>query len=102
MSSHTKATPSTIGARRRLKLLTFVMVLFLSWAAYILANQYGQMSGRQAELRETSKKLSEAEAKNEALKQETLRLKQDEYVGQIARRDLGMGLPGEQPIQIQK
>ncbi|MBW5449028.1 septum formation initiator family protein [Cohnella sp. CFH 77786] len=101
-SRQAAATPSAIGARRRLKLLMVVMVLFMSWAAYILVGQYGQMSDRRAQLQETGKKLSDALAKSEALKQETIRLNDPEYIGQIARKEQGMGLPGEQPIQIEK
>lgn len=103
MSSRSAAaTPSAIGARRRLRLLMIVMVMFLSWAAYILANQYGQMNDRRDELQETNRKLTDAQAKSDALKQETTRLNDPEYIGQIARKDQGMGLPGEQPIQIGK
>jgi cell division protein DivIC len=103
MSSRTTAaTPAAIGVRRRLKLLMFVMVVFLSWAAYTLINQYGHMSDRHAELRETDNKLSDAQAKTEQLKLEISRLNDPEYIGQIARKEQGMGLPGEKPIHIEK
>ncbi|WP_276357738.1 FtsB family cell division protein [Cohnella caldifontis] len=96
------ASPTSIGARRRLRLLMIVMVVFMSWAAYTLVNQLGQINDRRAEYRESAKKLSEAQAKNEALKQEVSRLNDLEYIGQIARKEQGMGLPGERPIQIEK
>jgi len=96
------ATPAATGARRRLRLLLIVMVIFLSWAAYTLADQYGQLSHRRTELQEADKRLSDARAKNEALQQEIDRLNDPEYIGQIARKEQGMGLPGEQPIQIEK
>ena len=102
MSTPTAATSAALGARRRLKLLMIVMVLFMSWAAYTLINQYGQISDRRAELQENAKKLSDAQAKSEALRQEIARLNDPEYIGQIARKEQGMGLPGEQPIQIEK
>ncbi len=96
------ASPATIGARRRLKLLLFVMALFLGWAAYTLAGQHGQLSDRRAELQESVRKLTDVTAKSEALKQEIAKLNDPEYIGQIARKEQGMGLPGETPIQIEK
>lgn len=101
-SATTSATAPATGARRRLKLLMIVMVMFVSWAAYTYANQYGQLSNRQAELRDAGIKLSDAQSKNETLQQEIDRLKDPEYIGQIARKEQGMGLPGEQSIQIEK
>jgi cell division protein DivIC len=102
-SRHTAApSPASIGARRRLRLFMIVMVVFMSWAAYTLVNQLGQISDRRAEYRESARRLSEAQAKNEALKQEIARLNDLEYIGQIARKEQGMGLPGERPIQIGK
>lgn len=103
MSSRQAApTPAAVGARRRLRLLLFVMVLFLSWAAYVAFNQHGQLSESHAELRETGKKLTDAQKKSDALRQEITRLNDPEYIGQIARKEQGMGLPGEKPIHIEK
>ncbi|TJY38557.1 septum formation initiator family protein [Cohnella pontilimi] len=103
MSSRTAAsTPAAIGARRRLKLLMFVMIIFMSWAAYTLVDQYTHLNTAYSQMRESGKKLTDAEAKSDALKQEISRLNDPEYIGQIARRDQGMGMPGEQPIQFEK
>jgi len=103
MPSNTMTTTRTpIGVRRRLKLLLIVMVMFLSWAAYTYANQYSQLSDRRAELQEANERLAEAIARNEALQLEINRLNDPEYIGQIARKEQGMGLPGEQPIQIKE
>ena len=98
----TAATLAATGARRRLKLLMIVMIIFLSWAAYTLADQYGQLSERRSELREADRRLTDARGKNEALQLEIDRLNDPEYIGQIARKEQGMGLPGERPIQIEK
>ena len=100
MSSRTlAATPVSTGARRRLKLLLFVMILFMSWALYVLIVQYGQISDRSGQLHEADRKLADAQAKNEVLKQEVTRLNDPEYIGQIARKEHGLGLPGEVPIK---
>jgi len=100
LSSRTMTvTPAATGARRRLKLLLFVLILFMSWAVYVLISQYGQISDRSGQLSEANQKLAEAQAKNEQLKQQVARLNDDEYIGQIARKEYGLGLPGEVPIK---
>jgi cell division protein DivIC len=102
MSSRTlAATPVMTGARRRLKLLLFIMVIFMSWALYVIIIQYGQISDRSSQLREADKKLTDAKVKSEALKQQIARLNDPEYIGQIARKEHGLGMPGEVPIKIE-
>ncbi|TFE24118.1 FtsB family cell division protein [Cohnella luojiensis] len=102
MSSRTlSATPAMTGARRRLKLLLFIVVLFMSWALYVLIVQYGQISDRSGQLHEADRKLTDAQAKNEELKQQIARLNDPEYIGQIARKEHGLGLPGEVPIETE-
>lgn len=103
MSSRTMATTTSAvtGARRRLKLLLFVMVIFMSWAAYTLYVQYGQMSDRSNELRDANQKLTDATAQSEALKQQIVRLNDQEYISEIARKQ-GLGYPGEIPLNIEK
>jgi cell division protein DivIC len=102
MSSRTlAATPVMTGARRRLKLLLFVLVIFMSWALYVIIVQYGQISDRSSQLREADKKLTDAKVKSEALKQQIARLNDPEYIGQIARKEHGLGMPGEVPIKIE-
>lgn len=103
MSSHTgAATPPSVGVRRRLKLLLVVIVLFLCWAGYILIMQQHHSSERSSQLHEVKTKLLNAQQKNESLQQEIKRLNDPEYIGQIARKEQGMGLPGETQIQVNK
>jgi cell division protein DivIC len=100
LTSRTKAaTPAATGARRRLKLLLFVVTLFLSWAGYVWITQSGQINDRSAQLEEANRKLADAQAKNEELKLQIARLNDDEYIGQLARKEHGLGLPGEVPIK---
>jgi len=94
--------PASNGARRRLRLLAIVVVLFMSWAVYTLFLQYHQSSVRAAQLHEAKDKLATAQLKSDSLKKEIQRLNDPEYIGQIARKEQGMGLPGEQSIQVQK
>ncbi|MFC4600586.1 FtsB family cell division protein [Cohnella hongkongensis] len=100
MSSRSMAaTPAVTGARRRLKLLLFVVILFLSWAGYVLITQSGQIDDRSRQLEEANRKLADAQARNEELKLQIERLNDDEYIGQLARKEHGLGLPGEVPIR---
>lgn len=101
-STFTSTTPVMTGTRRRLKLLLLIMVLFMSWALYTLIVQYGQISDRSSQLQEADMKLTDAQTKSEALKQQIIRLNDPEYIGQVARKDHGLGLPGEIPINIEK
>lgn len=73
----------------------------MSWAVYTLFMQYNQAADRNVQLIEAKKQLSDAQAKNVALKQEVARLNDPEYIGQIARKEQGMGLPGEKSIQME-
>nr|WP_281067929.1 septum formation initiator family protein [Cohnella thailandensis] len=73
----------------------------MSWAIYTLFMQYNQAADRNVQLIEAKKQLSDAQAKNVALKQEVARLNDPEYIGQIARKEQGMGLPGEKSIQME-
>lgn len=103
MASHTGAvTPPSVGARRRLKLLLVVVALFMCWAGYTLLTQQHHTSQRSGQLHEVKAKLLDAQQKNQALQQEIQRLNDPEYIGQIARKEQGMGLPGETPIQVGK
>jgi cell division protein DivIC len=97
--SNTASTSASTGARRRLKLLLILVVLFMSWALYVLFNQHGQMNDRSDDLREANKKLSDATKQSEQLQQEIARLNDKEYISELARKDQGMGYPGEIPIE---
>lgn len=102
MSSGTSSTtPTVTGARRRLKLLLFVVALFMCWALYIFVTQYGQISARSSQLNEVNKKLADAETKSIQLQQQVVRLNDPEYISQIARKEQGLGIPGEIPINIE-
>lgn len=103
MSSSTLATtPAMTGARRRLKLLLIGMLIFAGWAAYILITQQGQISIGSDQLQEATKKLTDAELQSQILQQQITRLNDPEYISQIARKEQGLGFPGEIPINIEK
>jgi cell division protein DivIC len=102
MSTRTMATTSAMtGVRRRMKLLLFVVVIFMSWAVYVLVVQHGLIGDRASDLREANKKLTDATTQSDALKQQIVRLNDQEYVEEIARKEQGLGYPGEIPLDMQ-
>lgn len=88
------------GTRKRLRLLFFVMVCFLSWAGLTLYDQLQKSQANAAKLSELQKVYAETKQLNSDLKLELTRLEDPEYIGQIARRDQNMYLPGETSINV--
>ncbi|MDI6689817.1 MAG: septum formation initiator family protein [Actinomycetota bacterium] len=76
--------------RSHIVLVTIIVLMFL-WALYPLKERLEQK--RESEkLREN---IAELRAKNKVLKEEIARLKTDDYIEQLARKDLGLIKPGE-------
>ena len=89
------------GARRRLMLwLTFVTV-FAIWAGYTFLVQNAQISDKSAYLATQQISQQDTQKKLEQLKYEVSRLKDPEYIGQLARKK-GYYLPEETPIQVEE
>ncbi len=89
---------SNPGARKRLRLWMVFMALFLAWAVYSFINQSLQLSAKQEQLAEQQQKQAETQAALNQSQLEVKRLEDPEYIGQIARKQYGMYLPGEKPI----
>lgn len=88
------------GARRRLMIwLTFV-TCFTIWAGYTFLMQNGQISDKSSHLAEQQTSKQETKQQLEQLKYEVSRLKDPEYIGQLARKK-GYYLPEETPIQVE-
>ncbi|WP_017815525.1 MULTISPECIES: FtsB family cell division protein [Paenibacillus] len=92
------APSSNHGARRRLRIWMVVMVLFLGWAIYTFVVQSIHLSEKKAELAQQEAKKVQAEAALGQSQNEVKRLEDPEYIGQVARKQYGMYLPGEKPI----
>lgn len=97
---HTQAPSSSTGARRRIRLWMGFMVLFIGWAGYTFINQAGVMSDKSQQLSERKSALSTTEQEFAQLKYELDRLKDPEYIGQIAMKKYGLYKPGETPIRV--
>lgn len=83
------------GRRRRLRLLTFVLLSFMCWTAITFWNQQGGLSAKYARLSSMESQLEEAKKINEQLKMEITRLNDNEYIEQRVRKDYRMTRPGE-------
>ncbi|MBN3524353.1 FtsB family cell division protein [Paenibacillus apiarius] len=82
------------GAKRRLRLWTAFMVLFLGWGTYTYITQMSTMEDLRQDLKVREKEKQAAEQIRNELKQEVDRLNTTEYILQIAR-SRGMVLPDE-------
>lgn len=86
------------GAHKRLRIWIAFMALFLGWAVYTFVNQSIHLSAKKEQLVVQQQKQQEAQAALAQSQAELKRLEDPEYIGQIARKQYGMYLPGEKPI----
>ncbi|ANE45983.1 hypothetical protein SY83_06450 [Paenibacillus swuensis] len=101
MAGQTKdSKQSNKGVRRRLRLYLFVLVCFMGWAGSILIGQTSKVNETHSQLQSLLKKQEEIKVQSEELNLQLKRLNDPEYIGQIARKDLGMSLPGETSIRV--
>jgi cell division protein DivIC len=89
------AGQSNKGARRRIRLLGFAMIGFMTWAALILWNQQGLLSAKAAQVAELEQKHEEAVKQNDSYKNEIERLNDPEYILQKIRKEYHYSKPGE-------
>jgi len=80
---------------RNMLLVGLLVALFL-WSIYPLK----QRAEQQRANRLLRAEIDESKGKNEELGEEVKRLKSDEYVEQLARRDLGLVKPGETSVWV--
>lgn len=83
------------GARRRIRLLAFAMVGFMTWAALILWNQQGRLGVKAAQVDELVQKRVETVQLNDGYKKEIERLNDPEYILQKIRKEYHYSKPGE-------
>ena len=89
------------GARRRLMLWMTSVIVFVIWAGYTflvpgapISDKSSHLPTQQASKEDTLKRLDQ-------LKYEVSRLKDPEYIGQLARKK-GYYLPEETPIKVEE
>ncbi|CAM3099060.1 septum formation initiator family protein [Paenibacillus sediminis] len=90
------------GARRRKALWLSFIAVFMTWAVCTLVSQSIHLSDKSAQLLEKQKSEQANQQMLDQLKYEVSRLKDPEYIGQIARKKYDMYLPDETPIRVQQ
>ncbi|MBD2872656.1 FtsB family cell division protein [Paenibacillus arenilitoris] len=91
-------SPGSTGTKRRFRIWSMFIVLFLGWAVYTI---FGQMQQKD----ETNQKLSTLQGQIDAaakesgeLERQIERLNDEEYIEQLATKELGMVKQGERQI----
>lgn len=86
--------------RNRLKLLGVLLTIFVLWAAGEWKDLHAVLEQKKQELAEIQ---AEVEAENEVqldLIYQVKRLQDDDYIAEVARRDLFLSRPGEMIFKI--
>jgi len=96
----TAETTAYAGSRRRLRLWLAFVAIFMTWAIYTWFNQAAAHGDTGLKLAAAQQKLAESEAESEALQLQIERLGDPEYIKELARKEQGMIMPGEKPIQV--
>lgn len=87
--------PYRTGMKKRMRLLTFVMCIFIAWAGYNIWDQMEVLSEKEQKLNALQEKLVEVQTENKHYKLEITRLNDPEYIEQRLRKDLHMTKEGE-------
>lgn len=95
-----QAAASRAGTRRRLRLWLAFIAIFMTWALYTIIHQLDNQGETKLRLAAVQQKIADSTKANEDLSRQIDRLKDPEYIQEIARKEQGMILPGEQPIQV--
>ncbi|MDF2835772.1 MAG: septum formation initiator [Paenibacillus sp.] len=93
-----KKSAGTAAAKRRYKIWTMFILLFLGWAGYTLFGQLQQQKATYEKLTSVESQIEAAKATNEELKRQVERLNDPEYISQLATKEQGMVKQGEQQI----
>ncbi|MNO23064.1 Cell division protein FtsL [compost metagenome] len=88
------------GARRRIRLWMSFMIVFIGWAGYTYFAQAGEIGAKEQQLAEYQASKTDGEQSLNQLKYELDRLKDPEYIGQIAMKKYGLYKPGEIPVRV--
>jgi cell division protein DivIC len=83
------------SSRRKFRWLGVIVLCFLGWAGVTYWDQQSKLHEKQVEMATLNKQLSDLKATNEKSKQEVNRLNDQEYIGQMIRKELGYTKDGE-------
>ena len=94
VSNKSKTSPNR-GTGKRIRLLMFAMLGFMTWACFMFWNQQGQLNAKAAQLEQLENMRRETANLNEAYKKEIQRLNDSEYILQKIRKEYHYSRPGE-------
>ncbi|MDQ0050778.1 cell division protein DivIC [Paenibacillus polymyxa] len=96
---HSSSTSkSNAGGRRRIMIWLLSLAAFGSWAIFTFFSQGMIMADRNEQLIQKEKQKQAATQTERQLQTEVNRLKDPEYIGEIARSKYGLYKPEETPI----
>ncbi|MFD0962113.1 FtsB family cell division protein [Paenibacillus chungangensis] len=98
MAAATAKQSTMPAAKRRIKIWLFFVILFLGWAGYTLFGQMQQSQATESKLATMKEELEAAKAQSDALNMQIEKLKDPEYIAQLATKEQGMVKQGEQQI----
>lgn len=85
----------TKARKRRMKLVTFVMVSFLVWAGYTWYTQAQMLDEKKESLAELKQQSAALKKEQEELQFKVEKLQDKEYIGELARKYYFFSKPGE-------
>lgn len=88
------------GARRRFRLWLIFVVIFTGWSAYTFFSQASQIGSNSRELSEKMDSKAKSEQALKKLEYEIERLKDPEYITQMAMKKYGLYPEGQVPIHV--
>ncbi|WP_127534128.1 FtsB family cell division protein [Paenibacillus kobensis] len=91
--------PAASGSKRRMRFYFAGIVIFSCWALYALINQEHRLNIESGRLAEAKEKKAATEQQISSVKQEIERLRDPEYIGQLANKQ-GMIREGEKVIEV--
>lgn len=91
----TKERSGNKGTKRRLRILTVLLISFMGWAGVTIWDQFGKLHAKSSEVEALEQQLAEVKKVNEDTKREIARLHDKEYIEQKIRKDLNLSKPGE-------
>ncbi|WP_047154287.1 FtsB family cell division protein [Aneurinibacillus tyrosinisolvens] len=90
-----QSTSQIQGRRRRMRLLQIVVVALLLWACWVYYTQSRQIAEKQSKLAELQGQAAVVNQEKNRLELQVKRLHDNEYIGELARKNFFLSKEGE-------
>jgi cell division protein DivIC len=97
-----RSTSQDPGMRRRIRLLIFIILCLLVWAAITVWDQSGKLGEKSIKLNALLLQKTNVEQTKATMIKEVARLNDPEYREEIMRKQLNLGKSGEMTFQLPK